>query len=89
MQATRHLDAVQFLLDHGADVNAVEHTSMTALFAAVLSGNLPIVKLLLAHGADTHVRNKSGKLPISYAWEKAEYEIIQFCILLNHNLTLR
>ncbi len=45
-------DAVNCLLDHGADVKAKTPTGFTALIAAALSGNAKIVELLLQRGAD-------------------------------------
>jgi ankyrin repeat protein len=46
------LDAVNCLLDHGADVKATTPTGFTALIAAALSGNAKVVALLLERGAD-------------------------------------
>ena len=49
---TGDLDAVQCLLEHGADVKAKTPTGFTALIAAALSGNAKIVEVLLERGAD-------------------------------------
>jgi len=46
------LDAVNCLLDHGADVKATTPTGFTALITAALSGNAKVVALLLERGAD-------------------------------------
>src|SRR4029077_7580111 len=46
------LDAVNCLLDHGADVKAKTSTGFTALIGAALSGNAKVVALLLERGAD-------------------------------------
>jgi ankyrin repeat protein len=46
------LDAVNCLLDHGADVKARTPTGFTALIGAALSGNARVVALLLERGAD-------------------------------------
>jgi len=51
----QQLEAARFLLQHGADVNALALPGQTALFHAATQwddGGLPIVELLLAHGAD-------------------------------------
>ncbi len=46
------LDAVNCLLEHGADVKARSQTGFTALIGAALSGNAKIVAQLLQRGAD-------------------------------------
>jgi hypothetical protein len=46
------LDAVNYLLDHGANVKAKTPTGFTALIGAALSGNAKVVALLLERGAD-------------------------------------
>lgn len=49
-----NIDAVRFLVERGADVNAKIHGT-TALMAASAKGNVDIVKLLIASGADVNV----------------------------------
>ncbi len=50
-------DAVQALLDAGADVNARGGWERTPLMNAVLAGNTESVKILLAAGADVNLRD--------------------------------
>jgi hypothetical protein len=45
-------DIVRLLIEHGADVNAIDYDGVTALENAVLSRSYDIVKLLLLSGAD-------------------------------------
>jgi uncharacterized protein len=55
------LEAVQLLLDLGADVNAVDDNGETVMHAAAYK-NLPkVVKFLAAHGAKVDVWNRSDK----------------------------
>lgn len=49
------LDLVEFLLDEGADANKSE-AGFTALHAAIMRRDEPLVRTLLAHGADPHAR---------------------------------
>jgi|SRR5208283_4418387 len=49
-----------FLLDHGADVNAVDSTGWTALMTAVESQHFDIARLLLRRGADATLRDRDG-----------------------------
>lgn len=65
MQAVRqHLDeAVQLLLDKGADVNLRDSRGRTALMHAVMGENLEAVALLLSWGADPSIKDGSGATP--------------------------
>lgn len=74
----RSVAAAKELLAQGANVNAVDRKSQaTPLHRAVTSTGAPatagkqaealqLVRLLLEHGADTSLRNKSGKRPVDY-----------------------
>ncbi len=74
-QANR-LDAVRFLLDHGARVNAdtwqtakqrsLAHDSRTALMYAAGNGSLPLITLLLDAGADRFHTDSKGRRAIDY-----------------------
>ena len=55
------LEAIQVLLDLGADINAVDNNGETAMHSAAYK-NLPqVVKFLAAHGARIDVWNKNDK----------------------------
>ncbi|KAL8647961.1 MAG: hypothetical protein Q9210_005253 [Variospora velana] len=51
-----HVDILQLLLEHGADVNVVESTYSGAYYSvlawAARNGETPMVKFLLANGVD-------------------------------------
>jgi hypothetical protein len=51
-------DIIQLLLDHGADVHAVDNSGRTPLFPAVQSGNLDLIQLLCENGADISKRDE-------------------------------
>jgi ankyrin repeat protein len=56
--------AIQFCLDHGADINAVGGRGNTALhMASTGRGSLKIVKFLHEHGASLDARNEAGQTP--------------------------
>ena len=53
MWSVTDIDKVRLLLDHGADVNAVSKQGHTALLlAAMTDGSTPILRMLIAKGAD-------------------------------------
>lgn len=52
---------VEKLVENGADVNAVTKYLETPLMEAASSGNLELVKYLVAKGADVTMKNKFGQ----------------------------
>ncbi|KAH8756434.1 hypothetical protein BGZ57DRAFT_957852 [Hyaloscypha finlandica] len=53
-------EAVQMLLDSGANINAVDDHGMTTLIRAARCGHEKLVKALLSRGADAAVKDKMG-----------------------------
>ena len=62
-----HLQIAEFLLDKGAQVNALSDSDTTPLMMAVRSGNIQLVRLLLDRGADLRIRNHQGFSAIDVA----------------------
>jgi uncharacterized protein len=60
------LEAVQLLVEHGIDVNAVNDNGQTAMHFAVRASD-DIVRYLAAHGARLDVKDKKGHTPIDVA----------------------
>lgn len=62
-------DMVEFLLEYGADVNAEDSQSRTALHYAVSATNayrdVDIVELLLEYGAEVDTRDNEGRTPLN------------------------
>ena len=56
-------DAVRFLLDRGATVNAVDEDGNSALHYVVDKGFDSVVELLVGHGADLDIVNQRGQTP--------------------------
>jgi ankyrin repeat protein len=70
-----------FLLDHGANVNALQaQTGATPLEYAVLSGATPMVKLLLAARARTDLRDHAGDTVLHLAARSGNVEIIHLLL---------
>ena len=59
-----HTDAAKWLLDNGAEVNALNGDGSTALHSAAFMGQAEIVRLMLERGADPNARHPNGALPI-------------------------
>ena len=55
---TSNVQTVQAIIDHGADVNAVNNRGQTALWFACIDGQDSIVKVLMDTGADPSIVDK-------------------------------
>ncbi|CAN0058336.1 unnamed protein product, partial [Discosporangium mesarthrocarpum] len=53
-----HIDAVQLLVDNGAQIDARSSKGNTPLHYACFFGRYPIVRLLLKNNADVTLRNR-------------------------------
>jgi len=67
--AHQHLAIAEMLLQHGAQVNAVQSDEFTPLLAAAQNGQLAMVQLLLRHGADATMRKDGGQTALDLARE--------------------
>ena len=66
--ANGHTSITRLLLDRDcSNVNAVDDDGVTALHKACWEGSTECVKELLAHGADTSIKNKDGETPLDIA----------------------
>lgn len=58
---TNSVEVVEFLLENGADVNAInKKKEYPILLALKLIPSLPFVKALVRHGADLSVKDQKG-----------------------------
>jgi ankyrin repeat protein len=62
------VETVKFLVDRGADVNAVGQFGWTALHSASMQGLNDVVELLAAKGAKLDVKDRFGQTPLSIAY---------------------
>ncbi|MEI8634069.1 ankyrin repeat domain-containing protein [Vibrio sp. PP-XX7] len=79
------LESIQFLIDQGLDVNAVDSYGNTPLLYAVRQRNVDGMRLLLANGADRMIdhRNLDGIDALKMAFDRKPtiYDVVK--LLLN------
>ena len=56
-----NIQTVQAIIKHGADVNAMNNKSQTALWFACCDGRMDLVKILLNKGADPNISDQNGE----------------------------
>ena len=61
-----NLEVVQWLVEHGADVNAKDNDGCTVLHSAVENGNLDVINYLVKHGADINAKDYYGRSILHY-----------------------
>ena len=72
--ARRNREAMEALLDHGADIEAAQAGGYTALHSAAHNGDTELVKLLLKRGATPDPKADDGKTPPQMAEEAGHHE---------------
>ncbi len=77
-------EAVRLLLENKAPVNAVAKNPMkvTPLHSALARNDLPVVELLVAHGADVNATQQNGYTPLHEAAQNGNLQAI--ILLLSH-----
>ena len=74
--ASHSLDITRVLLEHGADVNAVQQAGYTPLLEAAQAGELEILDLLLQYGADPLARREDGQTALDLARQEGRSDIV-------------
>ena len=81
-----HADVVAFLLQHGADKNAVNERDQTPLMLAAANGHVEIIDLLVAAGAKTEASDSVGTTALMYAATWGQREAVQRLLNLGADL---
>jgi quinoprotein dehydrogenase-associated probable ABC transporter substrate-binding protein len=76
------LQVARTLIAHGADVNAVSDSGVTALMLAAAHGNTPIVGLLLQSGADASKKSPDGKTALDMAIQNGNDTVVSLIRLM-------
>ena len=71
-----HLEIVDLLLDHGADVDSPQTGDITPLMSAGAGGHRKIAELLLDRGADALKKSADGKNAADYAAERGHPDLL-------------
>jgi hypothetical protein len=71
------LEAAQYLLDHGANINKTGGGWWTALMVACMQRHLEMVRLLLSRGASPSIRDSGGRTALFHASYGGDVEIIR------------
>ena len=84
------LESYKWLLNNASvNANFKSANGDTLLHAAAISGNLEILKDLIARGAEVNAANVDGKSPLHKAAEKGYEEIITFLLDMGANIELK
>ena len=87
-----NIDAVSFLLEKGADVNAKQYfqncQGVTALLKAAAGGYTEIVKILLENGADVYAKTGAGNTALMKARERGHEAVVRLIINPMNRMTL-
>ena len=70
------LEAFEWLLAKGADVNARDRWERTPLHIAVMEGRADMVERLIREGADVNAKNYKGRTPLYFARMYNREEIV-------------
>ncbi len=67
---------MRILLEHGAEVNARQEGGWTALHAASQNGDVEMVRLLIAGGADVQMRADNQQNALDLALSKGHQAVV-------------
>lgn len=74
------IDAVQFLIEHGANIEATDHEQSTSLFIACQKGYNQIALFLINKGANLEHKNKHGDTPLTIATWNNKFTVVKLLL---------
>jgi len=75
-----HLSIVEYLFEHGADINATNINGSTALMSVAISSDLTVVEYLVEHGADINATNNRGMTALLYASGSGTHSVVEYLV---------
>jgi ankyrin repeat protein len=74
------MEAVEFLLQNGADPNTKSNNNFTLLMYCAQYGSLRLVKMVVHYGASVNDKDLSGYTALDYAIENNNLQIVKFLV---------
>jgi len=73
-----HAKIAEYLLDHGAELEAKDSEGSSPLLEAVRGGHLEVIKLLLQRGADIHTAGSNQKTLLHVAAFHGHKQVVEY-----------
>ena len=83
------VEALRTLLDHGADINALDKYGQTGLLTAARDGKIEVVRFLIQKGAELDHRAKFGLTALMLAVVNRHTEIVRLLVEAGAALDIR
>ena len=78
--AIGHFPIVQYLLQHGADMDHVDNEGISPLWNAAKNGHLAVLQHLLELGADKDNANNNGTSPLYVAAQNGHLPVVKYLL---------
>jgi len=73
---SNNTEAARNILSDGIDINVTDSLGNTALIYAAMNDNIPLVRLLLAYGANPHLKNNKGRSAMDAARDSMTIQLL-------------
>ncbi|MBT4333180.1 MAG: hypothetical protein HOD64_07870, partial [Candidatus Cloacimonetes bacterium] len=74
------MESLEYLLEKGADITAVDSTGNSVLHAAAWSGRDEIIRKIIEHGADVNAVNNNGATALVNACNRDSLDVIELLL---------
>jgi len=71
-------NVAKYLVEAGADIEALDSDGVTPLYNAILLNNLELARYLIDLGADTERRSSHGRTAIGIAVSRGQLDIVRY-----------